>query len=165
MIGQRTRPVGLASRDQSRRNRVGRPDEREAEAIEALRGQRREVCRPHLAVVEPRLVFDFAGEQPHNAADSVGRTLGHRPGHGQTRQRVVGVAHASKQRAIDRPERALKKARSVALVEVGRAVVLCFAAREHRRRDERRIPTLALQVQEALGSSPFDDADPSEQSD
>ena len=49
--------------------------EREVEAVEALRGQHRQVRRPHLAVVEPGLVFDVAREQPRDAADGVGRPL------------------------------------------------------------------------------------------
>ena len=31
--------------------------------VEPLRGQHREIARPHLAIVEPRLVFDVAREQ------------------------------------------------------------------------------------------------------
>ena len=48
--------------------------ERQAEAVEALRDQHRQVATPELLVVEPALVLDLAAEQPRHAADRVGGT-------------------------------------------------------------------------------------------
>ncbi len=46
--------------------------EAEVEAVEAVFGEHGEVARPHLAVVEPGLVFHLAGEEALNAADGIG---------------------------------------------------------------------------------------------
>ncbi len=62
--------------------------QREVEAVEALPGQHREIRGPHLAVVEPGLVFDVAREQARDAADAVGRPFGHWPAHRQRSHRV-----------------------------------------------------------------------------
>ena len=47
----------------------------EVEAIEALRRQHRQIFRPELAVIEPRLVFQFALEGAADRAGLAGRLL------------------------------------------------------------------------------------------
>ena len=68
--------------------------QREIEPVEALRRQHGQVRRPHLAVVVPGLVFDFAGEEARDAADGIGRALGHR----LTGQRGPRAGHRSSAR-------------------------------------------------------------------
>src|SRR3984957_4051954 len=47
--------------------------EAEVEASELVLREHGKVMRPHLAVVEPGLVFDLAGEKALDTADGVGR--------------------------------------------------------------------------------------------
>src|SRR5205814_2232203 len=51
---------------------VGHP-KHQAEAIETLRGEHREVRFPQLPIVEPGLVLDFAGDDTSHGPDRIGR--------------------------------------------------------------------------------------------
>ena len=73
--------------------------EAEVEAVEAVFREHGEVMRPHLAVVEPGLVFDLAGEEALDAADGVGGPLrgrlrqGGRAGQGAGGEEKVAAVH------------------------------------------------------------------------
>ena len=67
--------------------------------LKRFSGEHGEVMRPHLAVVEPGLVFDLAGEEALDAADGVGGPLAARlrqsgrAGQGGGSQEKVAALH------------------------------------------------------------------------